>query len=281
MSIKTETQSMSTQHSDKLFTDSIPQVYDKYLVPLIFEDYAQDLARRVKEKPTNKVLEVAAGTGVATRALADVLDPTVPIVATDLNQDMLDYGASVRFDENIEWLKADVFALPFEDNSFDAILCQFGVMFFPDRIKACSEILRVLKPGGRFIFNVWDKIEDNQFADTVTASLENIFPDDPPQFLPRTPHGYFDKSKIATELVQAGFTSTTTFETLEFRSRAESPIIPAIAYCQGTPLRNEIEKRDGSQLKYATDVAAKALSKRFGSGAIDGKIQGHVITTKA
>lgn len=272
---------MPTQHSDKLFTGSIPEIYEKYLVPLIFEDYAKDLANRVREKPVSSVLEIAAGTGVVTRAVADALDAKVSIIATDLNQAMLDHGASVRSDKNVSWQEADALALPFEDGSFDVVLCQFGVMFFPDRIKAYSESLRVLKPGGRYIFNVWDQIEHNEFADTVTSALVDVFPDDPPLFLPRTPHGYSSTSEIASELSDAGFTSIPSFETVTVRSRAQSPAIPAIAYCQGTPLRNEIENRDPSLLEYATEIATTALSKRFGTGAIEGKIQGHVVSVEA
>lgn len=269
---------MPTHQSDKLFTGSIPEIYEKYLVPLIFDSYARDLASRVVEKPVSKVLEIAAGTGVVARAMADVLGAEVSIVATDLNQEMLDYGASVRDDKNIVWQEANAMALPFEDDSFDAVVCQFGVMFFPDRIKAYSETQRVLKPGGRFIFNVWDKIEENDFADTVTESLASIFPEDPPRFLPRTPHGYSDTSEIALELREGGFTSSPEFETISTRSIAPVPAIPAIAYCQGTPLRNEIESRDGSLLEHATETAATALAERFGFGILDGKIQGHVVS---
>jgi ubiquinone/menaquinone biosynthesis C-methylase UbiE len=267
---------MTTQHSDKLFTGSIPEIYEKYLVPLIFEHYAKDLAIRVNEKPVSRVLEIAAGTGVVTRALATELGTEVSIVATDLNQDMLDFGASVRADENVSWQEADAMALPFEDNSFDAVICQFGVMFFPERTKAYSETLRVLKPGGRFIFNVWDKIEENEFANTVTNSLVALFPENPPQFLPRTPHGYYNIEQIASELKESGFTSDLVFETVHARSIASKPSVPAIAYCQGTPLRNEIENRDSSLLQRATEVATDSLAKDYGTGPIEGKIQGHV-----
>jgi ubiquinone/menaquinone biosynthesis C-methylase UbiE len=269
---------MTTKHSDKLFTGSIPEIYEKYLVPLIFEHYAKDLAARLNEKPVSSVLEIAAGTGVVTRAVADELSADVSIVATDLNQDMLDYGAAVRSDKNVLWQKADAMALPFEDESFDAVLCQFGVMFFPDRIKAYAETLRVLKPGGRFIFNVWDDIKENEFADTVTESLVKVFPNNPPRFLPRTPHGYSNIEEITAELKESGFTFSPSFETITARSIASEPSIPAIAYCQGTPLRNEIESRDKSLLEHATEVATTALLERFGAGAIDGKIQGHVVS---
>jgi ubiquinone/menaquinone biosynthesis C-methylase UbiE len=272
---------MTTQNSDKLFTGSIPEIYEKYLVPLIFEHYAEDLAKRVRQNPVSKVLEIAAGTGVLSRALVNALGADVSVVATDLNQDMLDYGASVRAYRNLEWQEADAMALPFEDESFDTVLCQFGVMFFPDRIKAYSETLRVLKPGGRFIFNVWDEIKENEFADTVTESLTCVFPDNPPQFLPRTPHGYSNIEEIASELKESGFTYAPIFETIPARSIAAEPSIPAVAYCQGTPLRNEIENRDRSLLEYATETATAALAERFGTGTIDGKIQGHIVTVIA
>jgi hypothetical protein len=128
-----------------------------------------------------------------------------------------------------------------------------------------------------FIFNVWDHIKENEFADTVTAALESLFPDDPPRFLARTPHGYFDGSTITRDLATAGFTAAPDISTVAARSRAESPRVPAVAYCQGTPLRNEIEARDASRLGEATELAAGAIARRFGPGAVDGKIQAHVI----
>jgi len=272
---------MTTHQSDKIFSGSIPELYEKHLVPLIFEPYAQDLARRVGGESISRVLEIAAGTGVVTRALVDALESDVSIVATDLNQSMLDYGASVRADENVEWRQADALALPFDDATFDAVVCQFSVMFFPDRVKAYSEALRVLKQGGLFLFNVWDDIGENEFADTVNKSLASIFPEDPPLFLTRTPYGYSDIDEIILNLRNGGFASTPNVETLEARSKASNPSIPAIAYCQGTPLRNEIETRDGSSLEHATDIATTAVSERFGLGAVDGKIQGHVVSIRA
>jgi len=272
---------MTTGHSDTIFSGSIPEIYETYLVPLIFEAYAKDLARRVRGKPISRVLEIAAGTGVVTRAMVDALEPNVSIVATDLNQAMLDHGASVRADKNVDWRQADALALPFEDATFDAVVCQFGVMFFPDRPNAYSEALRVLKRGGHFLFSVWDHIRENEFADTVTESLAGVFPADPPQFLARTPHGYSDINEVASDLRKGGFTATPNIETIAARSKASNPSIPAIAYCQGTPLRNEIESRDSSLLKYATDVATAAVSERFGAGAVDGKIQAHVVSIRA
>ena len=269
---------MSNPESDKVFAGSIPQLYETYLVPLIFEPYAVDLAQRLASRSVSRVLEIAAGTGVVTRQLASVLPESAAIVATDLNQPMLDQAAAIGTKRPVEWRQADAMQLPFADETFDAVVCQFGVMFFPEQSKAFSEARRVLKPGGVYIFNVWDRIEENEFADTVTASLEALFPKDPPRFLARTPHGYCDRATIERDLAQGGFTTTPQLSTVAARSRAESPRVPAVAYCQGTPLRNEIEARDALRLGEATDVAAEAVAQRFGRGAVDGKIQAHVVT---
>jgi SAM-dependent methyltransferase len=266
--------------TDRLFTGSIPKLYETHLVPLIFEPYATDLARRVAAKAPSNVLEIAAGTGVVTRALAAALPAPISIVATDLNQSMLDEAAARGTARPVTWRPADAMQLPFADGAFDAIACQFGVMFFPDRPRAYAEMRRVLKPGGVLVFNVWDRIEENEFADTVTAALTSVFPADPPRFLARTPHGYYDRRVIEQDLAAAGFTKPPRFETLAARSRAQSPRVPALAYCQGTPLRTEIEARDASLLASATGVAAEALARRFGPGPVDGKIQAHIIAVE-
>jgi ubiquinone/menaquinone biosynthesis C-methylase UbiE len=266
---------------DELFAGSIPEIYDTYMVPLIFEAYASDLARRVAEVAPAQVLETAAGTGVVTRALAPLLIKRARYVVTDLNQPMLERAASRQeADERIVWRQADALRLPFEQGSFDAVCCQFGVMFFPDRIAGYRETLRVLKPGGRFIFNVWDRIEDNDFARVVTESASDIFPSDPPRFLARTPHGYHDLKQIEGELRKGGF-SAIEIVTLQQRSDAPSAREPAIAYCQGTPLRNEIEIRDPAALKTVTDLAAEAIAKKHGEGPVSGKIQAHIIVARA
>jgi ubiquinone/menaquinone biosynthesis C-methylase UbiE len=269
---------MSSPAGDKVFAGSIPKLYDSYLVPLIFEPYAADLAERLKKMRLSRVLEIAAGTGVVTRALASALPGSVAIVATDLNQAMLDQAAAAGTARAVEWRQADAMQLPFEGAAFDAVVCQFGVMFFPDKPKAFAEARRVLKPGGAFVFNAWDRIEENEFADVVTTALESIFPQDPPRFMARTPHGYHDPKQIARDLAAGGFAGAPRIDTVAARSRAKSPRDPAIAYCQGTPLRNEIESRGPGRLGEATDVAAEAVARRFGQGAVDGKIQAHIVT---
>jgi SAM-dependent methyltransferase len=263
--------------SDKVFSGSVPNVYEQYLVPLIFEPYAEDLARRVASRPCKRVLEVAAGTGVVTRQLASLLPPDAAIVATDLNPPMIELAAAIGTKRPVEWREADAMQLPFEDGRFDAVVCQFGAMFFPDKAEAFSEARRVLKAGGTFLFNVWDRIEENEFADVVTRALESVCPADPPRFMARTPHGYHDVAVVARDVAEAGYVTKPEISTITMRSKALSPRIPAIAYCQGTPLRNEIEARDSARLGDATDAAAMAIAAQFGHGAVDGKIQAHVV----
>ncbi len=263
--------------TDKVFAGSIPEIYDRYLVPLIFDSYAVDLAERVARTNPRDVLETAAGTGALTRAIASRLPAHARIVATDLNQPMLNRAKALQsHDGRIEWKQVDALALPFEDQSFDVVACQFGVMFFPDKVQGYKEARRVLKPGGEFLFNVWDRISENEFADIVTEALAALFPHDPPRFMDRTPHGYHDVERIRAELNAAGFVDIS-IDAVDDRSKAPSPLDPAIAYCQGTPLRNEIEACDASRLEDATKRAAEALAHRFGSGAIEGRIRAFVI----
>lgn len=261
---------------DKNFSGSIPEIYDDYLVPLIFEHYAKDMAQRVAGQAPRSVLETAAGSGVVTRALLPLLAPDTRFVVTDLNQPMLDRAAQRQAaDDRIEWRQADAMALPFDDQSFDAVCNQFGMMFLPDKSTGFREALRMLREGGRFIFNVWDRIEENAFAQSVTATAARFFPDDPPLFLKRTPHGYHDAAAIRRALLDVGF-GDVDVHTITTQSRADSALVPAIAYCQGTPLRNELEAREPGSLDKITRAAAADIEKAFGVGPVSGQIQAHV-----
>jgi SAM-dependent methyltransferase len=267
--------------SDTVFAGSIPELYDTLFVPLIFEPYAADLAARVAALAPTRVLETAAGTGVLTRAMARTLAPQVELIATDLNQPMLDHAARVGTQRPVQWQQADAARLPFGDASFDLLVCQFGVMFFPDKAQAFAEARRVLRPGGVLLFNVWDAIEHNELADTVTQALAGLFPADPPRFMARTPYGYFDTTLIAADLARAGYTSAPQIETLAARSRARSAHLAAQAYCEGTPLRNEIEARAGASLADATAACAAAIAERHGgAGPVDAKIQAHIVMAR-
>jgi SAM-dependent methyltransferase len=267
----------SEARPDTAFSASISKLYESLLVPMIFEPYARHLVARLPETGMSRVLEVAAGTGVVTRALAATLPESVSITATDLNQSMIDEAARVGTARPVEWRTADAMQLPFADAAFDAVLCQFGVMFFPDKAHAFAEARRVLRPGGVFAFSTWDRIEESEFEHTVVTALESVFPDDPPRFLARTPHGYFDAATIERDLAAAGFTARPKIERVTERSRAASPEMAAVALCQGTPMRNEIEMRDASKLEESTAVVANALAQRFGRGPIEGTLRALVV----
>jgi SAM-dependent methyltransferase len=267
---------MSNADADRLFAGSVPELYEQYMVPLIFEPYAADLAERARALRPQQVLEIAAGTGVVTRHLARALPEGTQIVATDLNEPMLQKAMAIGTARPVRWQQADAMALPFADASFDLVACQFGVMFFPDKPKAFAEARRVLRPGGTLLFNVWDRIEENEFADVVMQVLARVFPQDPPRFMARVPHGYADPAAVVRDLAAGGFTAAPQWQTVAARSRAASPRIPAVAYCQGTPWRNEIEARGPQRLAEATDAAEAEIAARFGRGAVDAKIQAHV-----
>ena len=189
---------------------------------------------------------------------------------------MLDHAALVGTDRPVEWKQADATQLSFLPGTFDAVVCQFGVMFFPDKPKAFAEARRVLKPGGTFLFNVWDRIDENEMIATVMEALERIFPDAPPRFMQRGPHGYADRAAIARDLAQAGFANPEIY-TLNERSAAANPRDAAVGYCQGTPMRAELEALGPAALEQATLAATAALAQRFGETQLEGRIQAHVI----
>ena len=265
---------MSSQ--DVAFSGSIPEIYDRYLADLLFLPYAEDMARRVAERRPSSILETAAGTGLATAAIVREV-PDVRLVATDLNQAMLDVAAQRVKSASVEFRAADAQSLPFPDGSFDVVACQFGMMFLPDRASGYREARRVLKPGGQFIFNVWDRLSESPIAEVVFEAVRGLFPNDPPGFFTRVPWGYFDTDQLREDVSAAGFEEIAV-DTVRKRSRAASPREAAIGLCQGTPLRAEIEAR--GDLNMATEVAAEALARRFGSGPLEENMSAHVITAE-
>jgi len=267
---------LANPETDSSFTTDVARFYESTLVPLIFRPYARDLSRRAKEFAPQSVLEIACGTGVVTRALSDDLPETCVIVATDLNQAMVSHGQQVGTSRPVTWRQADVMDLPFPDESFDVVVCQFSVMFFPDRVAAYGEVRRVLRSGGVFLFNVWNGIDQNDFARVVTEAVGTLYPDDPPLFLARTPHGHGAPREIEEDLRAAGFESCSLTQRDDV-SEASSPDGPAIAYCHGTPLRNEILTRNPDGLDEATAVAREAIRSKFGDGHVRGRISGVVV----
>ncbi|GAB3856873.1 methyltransferase domain-containing protein [Nocardioides maradonensis] len=256
---------VADEHPDTAFVGSVPEVYERLMVPLIFEEPARHLAHAAEVLRPDEVLETAAGTGVATRLLEPLVG--VRIVASDLNEPMLAAARELVPSPRITWQVADALDLPFGDDSFDLVVCQFGVMFFPDRVRGFREAARVLRPGGHLLFTVWDRIETNGVAHTVTEALREAGPEGPVDFLARTPHGHYDTELLGRELREAGFAEVFT-EPGDGTSRCTGET-GAIAYCHGTPLRAEIEAHPTLDLDRATRLATEALVRRYGPGEFE------------
>lgn len=263
--------------SDTAFAGSIPEFYDRCLGPFLFEPYAADLAARAALLRPGRILETAAGTGIVTAALAGVL-PEAEIVATDLNPDMLRVAASKLDSPRVTFAPADAQCLLFPDAGFDLVVCQFGAMFFPDRVAAYREARRMLRPGGTFLFNVWDRLEANPASQAVAEAVAALFPDDPPSFIGRVPFGYHDKTAVEADLRAAGFTAVAA-ETVARRSRGDAREL-APGLCQGSPLRAEIEARVPERLDEATEAAVSALVRRHGD-PVDAAMSAHVFSASA
>jgi len=263
--------------TDAAFAGSIPALYEQYLGSLLFQPYAEVMAARLDGLTRGRILETAAGTGIVTRALATALPRDVEIVATDLNQAMLDLASGKLQAPNVRWQQADAQALPFDDASFDAVVCQFGVMFFPDKQAGYREALRVLKPGGRFLFNFWDSLDRNEVSRIVSEAAGKAFPNDPPRFVERVPFGYFDPDRIRGEVQQAGFENVE-IDVVEKVTMAPSAREPATGLCQGSPLRAEIEARGPDRLDEVTAQVADALAARFGAGPVENRMSALVVT---
>ncbi|MEV8623806.1 class I SAM-dependent methyltransferase [Streptomyces sp. NPDC051079] len=248
----------------------MPVAYERYLVPVLFRPFAEDLAARAAALRPLRVLEVAAGTGALTAGLLASV-PSARVTATDLNEAMVAFGAA-RVPGAV-WRRADAQRLPFPDGGFDLVVCQFGVMFFPDRVAAFGEVRRVLAPGGRFLFNTWGPIASHGFDDAVQAGLERAFPLDPPLFLPSVPHGYADPSVVADDLAAAGFALEEEWE-LTLEGRAASAADVAIGFLTGSPVRAAVEERGGGPDEHA--VVVEETTARLGRGPVTAPMTAYV-----
>lgn len=266
---------MTESHS--AFIGEIPLNYEKYLGPLIFSEYAKDLASRIAVPTGGVVLEVAAGTGMATRQLRDSISADIRIVATDLNADMLEVAkGKFEGDENIEFQTANALEFPFDDATFDAVACQFSVMFFPDKLVSLQESARVLKPGGKFYFNIWDSLKHNHLIQTVNKTITEYLPDNPPDFF-NVPYGYYEIDVIKQLLFEAGFADIE-ISVLPGISAAYEARDVAMGYVMGTPVRLQIEQRDPESLSKIVDAVEHAVGEEFGYKSIKAKMQAIVFT---
>ncbi len=262
---------MTKDAADTSWLESMPEVYDRCLGLAIFAPFAADLALRALDMPNARVLELAAGTGIVTAGLVEAL-PDAEITATDLNPPMVRYGS--LHVAGPAWQVADAQDLPYDDDCFDLVVCQFGVMFLPDRIGAYRDVRRVLAPGGSFLFNVWDTLETHEVENAVIDTLAELFPDDPPDFLRRVPHGYADPTRLRADVQAAGLT-VAKLERVELTGRAPSAAVLAEGYCLGTPLRFEIQER--GDLADVVPRVSSGLTRRLGEGAVECRMAAYVV----
>jgi SAM-dependent methyltransferase len=258
------------------FTGSVPEKYQQLMVPLIFRPFAEELAARARAFAPERVLETAAGTGAVTKALCEAL-PAAEIVATDLNQPMLDVAAGQVGPDRVRFIQADAQDLPFAHASFDLVVCQFGAMFFPDKVRGHGEARRVLREGGHYLLAIWDRIERSPLSEAAQQVLIDLFPEDPPLFMREGPFGYHDPVSIESDLHDAGF-GTVDIETVELRSRSRSATEAAAALCYGTPMGVEIEDRAPGTLDRAFERVVEAFRRFEGPAGIDAPMAAHVVT---
>ena len=257
------------------FAGSVPASYDQLMVPLLFRPYAEEIARRALALAPRRILETAAGTGAVTQALHEAL-PEAEIVATDLNPPMLEVAAQRVRAPNVRFEPADAQALPFDDGSFDLVVCQFGAMFFPDKVRGHSEARRVLRDGGSYLLAIWDAIEHNPLTAVTQQVLIDAFPDDPPLFMREGPFGYADRARIESDLHEAGF-GRVEIETVEARSRSPSAHDAASALCYGTPMGVEVDEREPGSLDRIFPLVEEALRQFEGPNGIDAPMSAHIV----
>ncbi len=257
-----------------IFEGSIPENYDRYLGPALFEPFANDMAARLQRERPRNVLELACGTGILTSRLRDSLAPAVELVATDLNPAMFAF-AQGKFSakQNIKWQQADVVALPFPDGSFDAVVCQFGLMFVPDKQTAMRECYRVLSPRGVFLFNVWDSIERNPIGRIAYQTIASFFDRDPPNFY-ELPFGFYEADRIRGLLQRAGFKAIeASLVTLPCRSSSAADL--AIGLVRGNPVSTAIEER-GVDVDKVIRAVSQKIAEHCGSAPAESTMQGFV-----
>lgn len=257
---------------DDVFKHSTPDLYDRYMVPLLFEPYARVVAERVARLRPHTLLETAAGTGAVTSMLAAAI-PDAKIVATDVNPAVVQFAATKLSIGNVTFQQANAQDLPFGDSSFDAVVCQFGVMFFPDKVRAHIEARRVLAADGHYLLVTFDRLGENPVPEAADQAVERLFPDDPPRYMERGPFSYTDPAVIEADLRAAGF-GNVQVDTISLKTLVSSRGA-ATGMVLGSPFRAEIERRDPGGLERAVDAVTESLASLDGAEA---SMSAHLVT---
>lgn len=264
---------MST--SSTTFSGSIPENYDRCLGPLLFEPYALDLASRIPKKRISSVLELACGTGRVTFHLGTLLPGNTLLVASDLNPDMLAAARTLVVRDHIRWETIDMQSIPFEADSFDLVVCQFGIMFVPDKAKAFGEIFRVLKKGGLLLLNTWDKLENNRATLFAHQVINQFFKDNPVSFF-EVPFSFHDKKSIEKHLSGAGFTSFQV-SLVKKMGASEKASDAAWGLVEGTPVIDSIVERNAGLVPAIREALEKELVKQLGDNPLKSPLQAWVV----
>jgi ubiquinone/menaquinone biosynthesis C-methylase UbiE len=264
-------------HLGNITPNTLLAVCDRYFAPSVLSPFADDLARRLARLSIGPLLEIAAGTGVLTQAIASALSAGMTIIATDPNPAMVEHAMGKPGMARVIWQQADPLALPFNNGTFGIVACQFAVAATPDPVRLFKQARGVMKRGGRFVFSVLGTLHANPVADCLQNALNEIFPDDPPRFIAAGLHGYANSETIDDHLTEAGFTEAI-YTTVELPFAAASARDAATGYCLGTPLRPEIETRTAGNTEPVLQAATLALEKRFGRAAIETTMRAHVIS---
>jgi ubiquinone/menaquinone biosynthesis C-methylase UbiE len=251
---------------DSAFAGAIPTFYEECLVPVLFAPYAADLVARAAALAPGAVLELAAGTGAVSHALAAAL-PAARITATDLNPAMLAVASTRGSTANLGFMPADAQALPFADGAFDLVLAQFGAMFFPDKAGAYAQVRRVLAPGGTWLFSVWDRLEANTGSAAIDRAVREAVPEPKPEFVARTPFGYHDPAAIEADLRAAGFAEIR-LERVTLLSPPGSAAPLARGMCLGSPLANELAAHPAELRERALAAAIEAVETLEAQGPL-------------
>ena len=268
---------MSPMDNNVQFVADIPRNYDRLLGPFFFAPYAHDLVKRVVAEHPRRVLEIACGTGILTDHLRQALTDAVALTATDLNAPMIEYARSKLGDTGIEWQEADGTRLPFANHTFDAVVCQFGYMFFPDKVAGFREAARVLTPKGTLWFSVWGSLDENPAGWIPHQAVSALFETDPPQFY-RVPFGYHDEAVIREHLTAAGFTAVQ-IERVTLQGEAPSASALATGLLRGTPMYNMLVER-GVNIDHLELEVARRLADVGGAAPVRLPLDAKVITAR-
>jgi ubiquinone/menaquinone biosynthesis C-methylase UbiE len=243
--------------SSDAFSGSVPEHYDRYLGPIVFEPYARDLVARVPRRDGMRVLELACGTGIVTRHLRAALPSSATLVATDLSEAMIAYAARSVTAPGVVWQAADAQALPFDDGAFDLAVCQFGLMFLPDKVRGFQEARRVLAPGGQLLAAVWQSLAANPYAAAMATTLAEMFPADPPRILDMI-HGYGDPERIAADMRAAGWTDMA-FESVAITGHARAAVDLAMGFAHGSPIAQALAQRAADPQRFVTALMPRLI----------------------